>query len=427
MGARASRKLWDRVLTRMLAADMLPRHSVDADRLAARRDRRTPAASRLDPFTWRSTEVEGPVSGPLAGWTLAVKDSIAVRGAPRSDGTCTVAVRAAADDAEVVATCRAAGAHIVGVTTMTELGVSGLGANAHQGTLDNPAARGYLPGGSSTGVAVAVASRGARAGLGSDALGSVRLPAAFTGLVGLKPTHGALSQVGYNTVAASLDTVGPMARTVGDCARLWQVLSGQRPRKLTPRIGVQVGLINELRDVPVFGPQRVALHLALDSLRATRVPVSLPQARFATTIAGITGAYELANAKGAVAVAPTPEVALAQAFGRAIRPATYEQVQARRASMRSEALEALRHCDVIAMPTSAVPAPARTRRAMEGWPELSLQLAVGAFTPIANCTGLPALAVPAGQAPCGRPLSVMLMGRPGGEDELFAIAASLGG
>src|SRR5690606_32709282 len=136
---------------------------------------------------------------------------------------------------------------------------------------ENPCALGYFAGGSSTGTAVAVSTGLARYGIGGDGLGSVRIPAAFTGLVGLKPGRDRLPARGYRSVAASMDVPGPMARTAADCARLFQVLAGEQVAPLSALAPPRVGVVREL------GPQLATRDIArafdrvLDALSAERV------------------------------------------------------------------------------------------------------------------------------------------------------------
>ena len=137
-------------------------------------------------------------------------------------------------DATAVARLRRAGAVLNGHTNMTEFAYSGVGLNPHFGTPDNPLAPGRIPGGSSAGSAVAVARGMAAAGIGTDTGGSVRIPAAFCGLAGFKPTRERSSRDGVFPLSTTLDSVGPIAPTVDCCARLDAVMSGARPEPLTP-------------------------------------------------------------------------------------------------------------------------------------------------------------------------------------------------
>jgi aspartyl-tRNA(Asn)/glutamyl-tRNA(Gln) amidotransferase subunit A len=172
----------------------------------------------------------GVQAGPLSGVLVSIKDLYDVAGEVTLAGTKALADNApAAFDAPAVARLRSAGAVIVGKTNMTELAFSGLGINPHYGTPLNPAdARtGRIPGGSSAGAAVSVALGLASVGLGSDTGGSIRIPAAWCGLVGFKSTQSRVPTQGALTLSHTLDTVCAMARSVSDVRRVDAVLSGQ--------------------------------------------------------------------------------------------------------------------------------------------------------------------------------------------------------
>src|SRR6266568_4002450 len=156
--------------------------------------------------------LDAPGDGPR----LAVKDCIDIEGLPTTAGCQLIAAQArpAARDAAVVAAARRAGARIVGKTNLTELCWSASGVNPWSGTPANPADPRRLPGGSSSGSAVAVAAGEADLAVGTDSGGSVRIPAACCGIAGLKTTLGRVPTTGLFELAASLDTIGPMAKTV---------------------------------------------------------------------------------------------------------------------------------------------------------------------------------------------------------------------
>jgi aspartyl-tRNA(Asn)/glutamyl-tRNA(Gln) amidotransferase subunit A len=166
---------------------------------------------------------------------VVVKDAIDVAGRATSVGLADGGDVATAD-ATMVTRVRAAGGWLLGKTAMTELGMDGVGALMPWPMPRNPRAPGYFPGGSSTGTAVAVAAGLARYGVGSDGLGSVRIPAAFCGLVGLKPGRAPWLADGYRSPVRTLDVCGPIARTVADCARLWQVLDAQPIAAIAPAV-----------------------------------------------------------------------------------------------------------------------------------------------------------------------------------------------
>ena len=168
--------------------------------------------------------------GPLAGVPISIKDLFDVEGEPTTAGSIVLANAAPATaDAIIVRRLKAAGAVILGRTNMTEFAYSGVGLNPHFGTPKNPYNRSaaLIPGGSSSGAAVSVADGMAAVGIGSDTGGSVRIPAALCGLTGFKPTARRIPMAGTLPLALSLDSIGPIARTVDCCARVDAVLAGE--------------------------------------------------------------------------------------------------------------------------------------------------------------------------------------------------------
>lgn len=177
---------------------------------------------------------QGQSRGLLHGVPIAVKDILDTAGDVTTAGSKLLARtrQAAREDARAIQQLEQAGAIILGKTTMTELAYSGLGINPHEGigTPDNALAQGHIPGGSSSGSAVAVAKGLACLAIGSDTGGSVRIPAAFNGLVGLKTENGTISNQGVTHLSTSLDTIGVLAHTVSDAFYGWQALKGMRPQ-----------------------------------------------------------------------------------------------------------------------------------------------------------------------------------------------------
>jgi aspartyl-tRNA(Asn)/glutamyl-tRNA(Gln) amidotransferase subunit A len=175
----------------------------------------------------RAAGVEG---GPLAGIPISIKDLFDVAGESTTAGS--IALRdapPAQHDAPIVARLRRAGAVIVGKTNMTEFAYSAVGINPHFGTPGNPYDRACIPGGSSSGAAVSVADGFAAAAIGSDTGGSVRIPAALCGLTGFKPTQARITRDGALPLSTTLDSIGPLARSVADCVLLDAVLAGAEP------------------------------------------------------------------------------------------------------------------------------------------------------------------------------------------------------
>ena len=172
--------------------------------------------------------VTGQMLSPIAGMPVSVKDLFDVDGEVTLAGS--IALRDAAPakaDATVVTRLRAAGAALIGKTNMTEFAYSGVGINPHFGTPGNPADTSRIPGGSSSGAAVSVAIGSCVAAIGSDTGGSVRIPAALCGLVGFKPTMRRVPTNGALPLAPSLDSIGPIARTVSDCLLIDSLIADQ--------------------------------------------------------------------------------------------------------------------------------------------------------------------------------------------------------
>jgi aspartyl-tRNA(Asn)/glutamyl-tRNA(Gln) amidotransferase subunit A len=185
--------------------------------------------ARREAESWDATRGKQTIPSALAGLPISVKDLFDVAGEVTTAGSRALAHRPAAEqDAEVVARLRRAGAIIVGKTNMTEFAFSGLGLNPHFGTPRNPFERalGRIPGGSSSGAAISVTDGMAIAAVGTDTGGSVRIPAAVCGLIGFKPTAKRVPRDGSVPLSRTLDSVGPIARTVECCAVLDAVMAG---------------------------------------------------------------------------------------------------------------------------------------------------------------------------------------------------------
>lgn len=172
---------------------------------------------------------------PIDGWVISIKDLFDVAGEVTTAGSTILRSQPAATaDAPTVARLRQAGVVIVGKTNMSEFAFSGIGINPHFGTPGNAADKSRVPGGSSSGAGVSAAEGTVRMGLGSDTGGSIRIPAALNGCVGFKPTYGRIPLDGAFPLSYALDTIGPLAKTVADCAATDAVLAGEQPWTLTP-------------------------------------------------------------------------------------------------------------------------------------------------------------------------------------------------
>ena len=195
--------------------------------------------------------------GPLDGAIVSIKDLFDVAGEVTRAGSKVLLAegKVAAADAPVVMRLRAAGCVIVAKTNMTEFAFSGVGLNPHYGTPGNPKDRSRIPGGSTSGGAVAVADAMCEIAIGSDTGGSTRIPAALCGIVGWKPSKQRVPTEGAFPLSSTLDSIGPMARKVADCAHADAVMAGEKWRELEPvtlkglRIGIPLGFpLDDLDD-----------------------------------------------------------------------------------------------------------------------------------------------------------------------------------
>lgn len=179
--------------------------------------------------------MKGVVSGPLQGVPLALKDLLDTEGELTSAGSRVLAENPVAlEDSPVAARLHAAGAVFLGKTNMTELAFSGLGLNPHFGTPGSALNDSLIPGGSSSGSGVAVGKHLACAAIGSDTGGSVRIPASFNGIVGLKTTNGVVPKDKVTPLSTTLDTIGPMTRSVEDAWHIWRVLAAKKLKDFGP-------------------------------------------------------------------------------------------------------------------------------------------------------------------------------------------------
>jgi amidase len=356
-------------------------------------------------------------AGP-GGPRVAVKDLIDVAGTPTTAGSAAVAAAAgpAAVDAPCVAAARAAGARIVGKANLHELAFGGTGINPHFGTPVNPLDPTRIPGGSSSGSAVAVAAGDADVAIGTDTAGSVRTPSACCGTVGLKTTRGRIPTTGVRPLAPTLDTVGPMARDVAGVVLGMQLLE---PGFAADGPAATVGRVR----LPAAAPVDPVVDRAVDDLLAASgafdvvdlvLPGWIDAARAGATV--LFAEAWLSN--GALYESDTdrlgPEVRERLERGRAI-PA--DELAAARAQARRWSHElalVFAGVDVLALPTL----PVLPTRLDEPPPDTRTT-----NVPV-NLAGLPALALPAPTAG-PMPASVQLVGPAGRESLLLATGALL--
>ncbi|ADB50752.1 amidase [Conexibacter woesei] len=386
-----------------------------------------------------SALVGGPLvdaSGPLDGVRLAVKELIAVAGAPHGDGSARPHARADAD-APAVAALRRAGARLLGTTASTELAFGVL--DVERAPVANPRHAGRVPGGSSAGSAAAVAAGVADLALGTDTGGSVRIPAAWTGTVGFKPTWGAVSTAGVVPLAWSLDHVGLIGSSVAVIAAGWEALAGAAhacaaraaPAGAAPAAqaapehrSVRVGVVDLTGVVPLSpavatATRRVAELLAADGAELRRVgcgPWRDPAPAHLVTIV-----CELAAAHGLRPGGLTPAVADALAAG-AVAPATlYLAASGMRRLLREQLAQQLAGVDVLLLPTvPCEPPPVGATEVVLGGRAWDAETAAGRLTTVANLAGVPAVSVPADADAAA--VAVQLVGRAGDDARVLACA-----
>ncbi len=354
-------------------------------------------------------------SGPLAGFTIGVKANIDVRGLATTAGVEARRHAVAAGDAPVVAALRAAGAAIIGHVNMHEAALGATTDNPFYGRTENPHRLGRTPGGSSGGSGAAVAAGLCRVALGTDTMGSVRIPAAYCGVFGLKPTHGLLPHDGLALLAGRLDSVGPLARSVADLAAVASVMFPLG----AAREGLRVATLAEVETAAMQPAVRDGYVRAKVALGATSLPamgIDLTAARMGGFYeAAREAAWRFADDRAAGGISPAFAGLIdygVQADSRRVAAATAAMNRARDA-----VLLALETADVLLLPTA---------------PQAAFQHGAAPndqanFTALANIAGVPALALPSGIDDDGMPVSVQLVGRPGEEATLLALAARLDG
>ncbi|MEO3787818.1 amidase [Actinocorallia sp. B10E7] len=363
---------------------------------------------------------EPPVPGPLAGLSFVVKDVIDVAGLPTGAGnprwldTHPVPDR----DAAVVTRLREAGASLSGKTHTDELAYSLAGTNHHYGSPRNPAAPGHLTGGSSSGSASAVASGLADIGLGTDTAGSCRVPAAFTGLHGLRPTHSRVPRDGCVPLAPSFDVPGLLTRTLGTLRLAAGALLDPRPEHPAP---LWLLLPDDLWH-PVPPELKAALSPVLTELRSLlktdRTPLFRHPDTWSQTVAAFSTVqgFEAWAAHGEWITRESPRFGpgVASRFARAAKITPAEAAEARTVLDRTAALlrSRLRH-GVLAVPTAPLTPPPLA--------EPGDRTRILPFTCLASVAGAPALSLPAATVD-GLPLALSLIGPPDSDEHLLDLA-----
>jgi aspartyl-tRNA(Asn)/glutamyl-tRNA(Gln) amidotransferase subunit A len=377
---------------------------------------------------------QGVSLGPLDGVIVSIKDLFDVAGEPTRAGSKILAEEAApaVADAAVVQRLRAAGAIIVAKTNMTEFAFSGIGVNPHYGTPANPRDRTRVPGGSSSGAPVAVADGMCDVAIGTDTGGSVRVPAGLCGLVGFKPSRQRIPTAGAFPLSKTLDSIGPIAKSVEDCAKADAVMAGEAFSPIEPlaleglRFGIAEGLPLDRLDDTVSA----AFAAALARLDGAGVRLSRETLALFDDMAGI-------NAKGGIAPPEActvhrdrmarraadidPNVRIRIERGRAVTEADYAAMLRDRGLLVQGMDARLSALDVLVMPTTSIVAPTIAEVAD---PRVfsARNAAVLRNTSIGNFFDLCAVSLPLA-APM--PVGLMLMARNGQDRRLLSIAAAV--
>lgn len=386
--------------------------------------------------------------GPLHGVPIALKDNVAVRGTRTTAGSKVLADWVPSHDATVAARLRQAGAILVGKLNMHEFAWGGTSDNPHYGTVRNPWNTGRFPAGSSGGSGAAVAARTCYGAIGTDTGGSIRLPSAINGVVGIRPTYGRVSNHGIIPLAWSMDTAGPMTRTVEDCALMFGAIAGHDPKDPSTarqptqdylagldeglggmRIGIVPGYFFHHLQKPVHDAVRAALDTMV-SLGAQLVEV------------------EIENIHGNISAQLTIESAEPSTYhqrwlrerpgdygedvrslleiGELLLATHYLQAQRYRSLLRREFIDAFRRVDLFVCPTLPFTATriGGMKVVIEDGKEEDMLSAIMQFTGVPSLTGLPSLNVPCGFDADGLPIGMQLIGRPFDEATLFRAGAA---
>ncbi len=406
--------------------------------------------------------------GALHGVPVALKDNISTRRMPTTAGSRILAGYRPAYDATVVTRLEQAGAVIVGKTVCDEFAMGSSTEHSASGPARNPWAPDRTPGGSSGGSAVAVASGMVPIALGSDTGGSIRQPAAFCGITGLKPTYGRVSRYGLVAFASSLDQIGPLAGSVGDAALALAAISGPDAHDATSTAsrafhagaalgddigGVRIGVPRHLVDTGIDPETAAAFESALAtlaSLGASIHPVTLAHSAHAVPVYYLLATAEassnLARYDGvrygtrvaARSVADMYDATRSEGFGAEVKrrimlgtyvlsagyyDAYYRKAQQVRTLIRRDFDEAFASVDVVVLPTSPTPPFALGERVDD---PLSMYLA-DAFTVSASLSGLPAVSVPAGLTRGRLPIGLQVIGRAWDEAGILKLAHAFEG
>ncbi len=374
--------------------------------------------------------------GPLHGVPISVKDLLDIQGTPTTAASHVRDGHVASRDAAAITALRRSGAVLVGKTNLHEFAFGTTSEDSAFGPARNPHDLSRSPGGSSGGSAASVAAGMALASIGTDTGGSIRIPAAACGVVGLKPTFGEVSIDGVVPLSRALDHVGPLARTVEDAWLVQQVLAGTEPvRPLVPRpagsvrLGIPRRYFCDLLDEAVRGAfDRAVEGAGRAGFRVIDVDIphaSLAPAMYLAQVFGDAAAYHAATLD-TMPERYSPSVRLRLEMARYVLAEDYVRALEGRAVLQREVDAALSSCDALALPALAIEAPpiGAATVSIDGRDE-PVRAVMLRLTQVFNLTGHPAISLPCGTSPAGLPCALQLVGPRGHTDGLCAVASAI--
>jgi aspartyl-tRNA(Asn)/glutamyl-tRNA(Gln) amidotransferase subunit A len=405
--------------------DAINRHP-QADRIYTRT---TPRRARSMSMAAADRAKLGRRIGPLDGVPISWKDLFDASGAPCEAGSALLRGRIPEVDAEVLTTATSQGLVCLGKTHMSELAFSGLGLNPITATPPNVNDQGAVPGGSSSGAAASVAFGLAPAGIGSDTGGSVRIPAAWNDLVGLKTTPGRLSLRGVVPLCERFDTVGPIARSVEDCALLLAAMEGGKPADLAGAsikgmrlLVLDTVALDDLRHEPASGFEGAVERLARAGARVETVKI--PEVTEAMTLAAITFTAEAYGIwRDTIESAPEkmfPRILERFRSGAQFTGADYVAAWRRLDALRKIWAQKTAAYDAVILPTAPILPPNAQRLMEDDAYYVTENLLALRNTRIGNLFGLCGVTLPTGQPSCG----ISFMAGPGQEERILRLTSA---
>jgi aspartyl-tRNA(Asn)/glutamyl-tRNA(Gln) amidotransferase subunit A len=369
--------------------------------------------------------------GPLHGVPIAVKDIIDVRGVSTTAASRVREGHVAAEDAPVIARLRGAGAVIIGKTNLDEFAFGTTSENSAFGAVRHPLDPSRSAGGSSGGSAVAVATGMALAALGTDTGGSIRIPSAACGIVGLKPTLGEIETDGVVPLAKTFDHVGSFAQTVGDAKLMHQAMSASIADVRSAgadhlRLGIPRGYLTDLLDNDVcarFDEAAAALRRGGAALTDVAIPHASTTPAVYIHIHSSEGATYHARTLDSEPERYTPVVRRRLELGRYVLAQDYLRAMEGRAVLCHEVDAALAGCDALMLPTLPIPAPPLgAEMMMMGDRQEPVRALMLRLTQLFNVTGHPAISIPCGVTSDGLPVGLQLVGRRSQTNDLLSTA-----